>query len=364
MTEAELDAMLAAVDPTLAFPPSFRAHLAGAIAREQADGRAAAAATLAAHYGDTMPRMRVAQLAPDGAHAALFHTSLDWARLPRLARALDRLDAVLGEAGVAFRVPRAPTLAALYATTHYGGFMPLLYGYPADLAYFASRGERGDVHTTIDRYLTAPIIHEACHLARDRRRLLPIHLDECLGGWLGVHVHPEFAYPAPGEDDAIFAAPWLAQVGQAIVRAFGLAAAIRTHAGVEAALPADFLAAAHALAEADWATRRSVHFLADTFDPEPWLALVLDRPMPDDPAFDRAIVADGLRAMCLETTQVAGSFRTRVRVPTTVTIDASSHRMSAERRGLDPVAPRYWLPRSVHESSVVRVTDLGTLPEP
>ena len=363
MIEAELDAMLARVDASLAFPPSFRAHLAATIARERADGRGEAAAALASHYGAVMPRMRVAQLAPDGPSAALFHTRLDWTRLPRLARGLDRLAGVLAAADVAFTVPRGPTLATLYATTHYGGFMPLLYGYPADLAYFAARGD-GDVHATIDRYLTAPIIHEACHLARDRPRLLPVHLDECLGGWLGVHVHPELAYPAPGEDDAIYAAPWLAQVGQAIVRAFGLRAAVRTLAGVEPALPADFLADAGELAARDWAARRSVHLLADTFDPEPWLALVEHREMVDDPAFDRAIVGDALRAMCLANAQVDGSFRARSQVPTApIVIDAVAHRATcADRGAVDPVAPRYWLPRTVVRSTTIQLRELAEIP--
>src|SRR5262249_12941983 len=124
---------------------------------------------------------------------------------------------------------RTATLAELYARTHYGSAMPLLYGYPADLAYFASRGL--DVHQMIDRYLTAPIVHELCHFAPDRDALDSPHFDECIAGWLGVYVHPELAYPAVGEDDALYAAPWLAQVGQAVARAFGIDAVVRAQAG-------------------------------------------------------------------------------------------------------------------------------------
>src|SRR5262249_14422924 len=152
-----------------------------------------------------------------------FREPLEWAQLPRLARAIDRLYAVLASADVpgavlgapsadAFRA-RTPTLAALHERTHYGGFMPLLYGYPADPGYFPSHGP--SPRATIDRYLTAPIVHELCHLDRDREAIEPPHLDECVAGWLGVYVHPELAYPSAG-GDAIFAAPWLAQVGQAI----------------------------------------------------------------------------------------------------------------------------------------------------
>jgi hypothetical protein len=250
--------------------------------------------------------------------------------------------------------------------------MPLLYGYPADLAYFERRrAERGlDRVAMIDRYLTAPVIHELCHFARDREAIAPPHLDECVGGWLGVHVLPELAYPAVGEDDAIFAAPWLAQVGQAIARAFGVPAVVRAHAGLDP-LPRRFLDAAAALGWDDWRRRRTLHLLSDTLDPRPWVALALrvgagesldghtldslrEAPLaglalPPDPAFDRAIVEDGLRAMCLDNARIDGSYRARTRAPDAlIEIDAAACRIASARRGeVDPVAPSYWLPPAV-----------------
>lgn len=378
----------AATAPALAFPLALRQFLTAAVALERSDSAAGAerADNLVRHYTDTMPRMRVVQLAGTGEPGAtLFHTPLDWARLPRLGAAIERLFAVVADAGVvtaealgapsvdAFRA-RTETLAALYERTHYGGFMPLLYGFPADLAYVHARGVADglDVLATIDRYLTAPIVHELCHFAPGRMAIVPPHLDECIAGWLGVHVHPELAYPAGDHDDALYAAPWLAQVGQAIARAFGTASLVRAYAGSDpAALPRAFVTAAARLGWDDWRARRTLHFLSDTFDPAPWVALSLaigagslpvgatlsslaslplaSLPLPDDPAFDRAIVENGLRAMCLASTQIAGSFRTRTKLPDgPIAIDAVACAVIAPRRGeLDPVAPRYWLPPAV-----------------
>ena len=379
----------AAGAPVLAFPRGLRRFLAAAVALERGDagaGAAGRAGSLVHHYTDVMPRVRVAQLAGTGEPGAtLFHTPLDWARLPRLGAAIDRLFGLLEDAGVAasaalgapsagaFRA-RTPTLAALYARTHYGGFMPLLYGFPADLAYMHARGvaDRRDVQATIDRYLTAPIVHELCHFAPDRTTIAPPHLDECIAGWLGVHVHPELAYPTGDHDDALYATPWLAQVGQAIARAFGVARLVRAHAGGDhAALPAAFVTTAARLGWDDWRARRTLHLLSDTLDPAPWLALALATAagrvpagatlaslaaiplaaleLPEAPAFDRAIVEDGLRAMCLTSTQRAGSFRTCAKLPDgPIAIDAVTCAVVAPGRGeLDPIAPRYWLPPAV-----------------
>lgn len=374
------DALDARIAPRR-WPAALRTMLAHALALEGSSERAA---QLVRHYAELMPAQRAAQLASaDAPGAALLHAPIDWARLPRLSRALDRLFALVGSAAPrALGAPSAdafrastPTLAALYARTHYGDVMPLLYGNPADLAYFVAHGG-GDAHATIDRYLTIPVLHELCHFASDRDALQPLHLDECVAGWLGVYVEPEFAYPAEGHDDAIYAAPWLAQVGQAIARAFGIAPVVRAHAGAapwDAVLPKRFVDAAARLGWADWCERRSLHFLSDTLRPEPWVALALaaasgralagETPsslariplgsladdLPADPAFDRAIVEDALRAMCLDNVRVDGSFRARTRVPDApISIDAASARVSTSRRGeIDTCAPRYWLPPSV-----------------
>jgi SAM-dependent methyltransferase len=335
------------------------------------------------HYTELMPRLRVAQIVGTEEPAAtLMHAPLDWSQLPRLSAAIDRLFVLLDDAGVDPLLPlgaasaaalRActPTLAELYMRTHYGGCMPLLYGYPADLAYFMSRGM--PLHATIDRYVTVPMLHELCHMGRFREAL-PVHLDECVAGYLGVRIWPEFAYPEPGEDDAIYAAPLLSQIGQAIVRAFGITAVVRGHTGHTpwpAALPRGFVAGAERIAWEDWRQRRSLHFLSDTLEPRRWVAMALvagagqslrdhtleslarvplaSLVLREDSALDRAIVEDALRAMCLANAQVAGSFRARTRVPASpIEIDARECNVTtADKSEVDVNPPSYWLPPAV-----------------
>lgn len=335
------------------------------------------------HYVERLPRMRVAQIVgTDEPTATIMHAPLDWAALPRMTAALDRLFALLAEADVepvlplgaesaaAFRA-NTPTLAELAMRTHHGGCMPLRHADPADLAYFMSRGL--PLHATIDRYLTAPMIHELCHFGR-YREALPLQLDACVAGYLGVRVWPELSYPAPGEDDAIYAAPLHAQVGQAIARAFGVAPVVRGHTGHgtwPTVLPRGFVAAAERLAWEDWRACRALDAGSDTRSPRPWVALALvagagqslrehtleslarvplaTLTLRDDPAFDRAIVEDALRAMCLEHVEVAGSSRVRTRVPEApIEIDADACcATSVSRGGVDEKPLWYWLPPAV-----------------
>ena len=182
------------------------------------------------------------------------------------------------------------------------------------------------------------------------RDALPPHLDECIAGWLAVYAWPEFAYPAPGHDDAIYAAPWLSQIGQAFARAFGIAPIVRAQAGAiawEAALSTPVVEKLARAAWDDWTARRTSHFLSDTFDPDPWVALAgVPLTFTD---FDRAIVGDALRAMCLDNVQIDGSFRARTRVPdAAIVIDARTARVTCTTRSaVDRVSPRYWLPPAV-----------------
>ncbi len=337
---------------------TFRRVLDHAVTLLRTGGELERAAQFTTHYEVTMPAQRTAQLAPDGPAAVWFHAPLDWSALPRLTRAIDRLFAVLGAADVdptvAFAVATAdrfrahtPTLAALYARTYYGSFMPLLYGAPHDLAYLeACRVEGGlDRMSAIDRWLVAPIVHELSHLGPARDAVVPLHLDECLAGWLGAYVHPDgIAGP-----DAIYAAPWLVQVGQAMARTFGVRAVVRAHAGV-ASLPATFVAAAAVFGAADWAARRSLHFLADPFAPRAWLALIEAAGEGVlDPDFDRAIVADGIAAMCLAHARQGGGMRVRAEVPAApIVVDAERGWFTtAMRDDGDLVPPVYWLPPRV-----------------
>jgi hypothetical protein len=129
--------------------------------------------------------------------------------------------------------------------------------------------------------------------------------------------------------------------------------------------------AAEALVWEDWRARRTLHFLSDTLTPRPWVALALldaaghslrehtlaslarvplgSLVIRDDDAFDRAIVEDGLRAMCLDNVQLAGSFRARMHVPPApIEIDAASATIStAHKSDVDIQPPSYWLPPAV-----------------
>lgn len=297
------------------------------------------------HYVELMPRMRDEQLAHP-----LMRAPLHWERLPRMRAAIERVAQHLPWARAALD---APSLAELHASTYYGDCMPMLYAYPADLAYFTTRGLAADA--MIDRYLTAPVVHELCHGERTRDALCP-HLDECAGGWLGVHVWPEFAYPAAGEDDAIYASPWLAQVGAALVRVFGVDAVVHH------TLPRDFIDASERAYWDDWRVRRSLHFLCDTLNPRPWLELIFaGRELASDRAADIAIVTDALRAMCLETTQVGGSFRTRTVTPVAVRVEPG-YVTTAPKNAFDVVAPWHWAPVTAScEVVVERSEDIPAL---
>jgi len=315
----------------MTLPRALQRVIATAIARAPSH-----AEEIDRHYAQLMPHARAEQLQHD-----LLRAPLRWDRLPRMRGALARLRAVLEDAsidasGVA-RAMRARTLAELYAQTYFGAAMPMQYASPAELAYFESRKLTTD--DTIDRYLTAPVLRELCFLDRDREALCP-HLDASVATWLGVHVWPELAYPAPGHDDALPGVPWFAQIGAALVRVFGARAVLRAHAGDLAALPRDLVAEAERLNWKLWDVARPVSFLADMTKPQWWLELITaGRTLAADPAQDRAIVADALRAMCVETDVVAGSVRARSVVPAAPIV--------IERGSVTTPTASYWLPATV-----------------
>ena len=363
------------VDPRPLDPP--RALMAQLTAALDAGGPHAEA--IERHYVQLMPRMRVEQLdCNDGPAALFFGAPVAWERLPRLSGAVDRLFALLPPGAQLLGASTADelrrrrcTVGELFAETAYGGFMPLLYGYPADLAYFARSLEAG-VDAVIDRYLAAPLVHELTHFGRTRA-VLSLYLDECVAAWLGVRVLPEFAYPAPGQDNGLYATPWFAQVGQALVRVAGAGRVVAAQAGVlpwREALPAGLAEALERLGREDYQATQPVHLLSDSYAPERWVkacflaaggvdlaGVGLDAlarwpwsevPAGDeDVAHDRDVVRDGLRAMCLRPFIVDGSVRAESRVPSApITIDLAAGTITTAARddGLDRVAPRYWFP--------------------
>jgi len=369
-------------------PPAFAAMLGDALAVEDAEG-SPRAAILRRHYLDLMPAMRAAQLDPSRQPQATFlHAPLDLDRLPRMRAALTALFALLERCGVAPEpalpgasfadlVARHSTLAALYAATYYGDFMPFLYAYPADLDAFARELAAGDtLDGVLDRRFTTPLIHELSHFGRARTTLLPLYLDECIAAHVGVHVWPELAYPRPGEDNGIYATPWLAQVGQALAAVVGLAPLVRAHAGAASwddVLPAGLRAAARERGVRDYLAHRGPHLLSDNFRPEPWLELIYQHGgEPAESEADHATLVDALRAMCLDNELVGATYRTRSRLPRgPVRIDVAARRVTAPGGPHDPRGLAYALPpalcRRWQESGItdhsIEIGELGAIPD-
>jgi hypothetical protein len=339
-------------------PRPFREFFERVLALEAGGPRQA---TLETHYLDLMPRMRAQQLCSAETPAATFFQA-KWSHLPRLQAAIARLREALR--GICEVRAEGETIGELYQTTFYGGFMPLLYGMPADLAHFARAP--GTLDEVIDCYLVAPIVHELTHLHRDRRAP-SLHLDECVAGWLGVSVLPQFAYP--DGDEGLFASPWFAQVGQALARVAGRERLLRAHAGVmswEEALPAGLAAALERLGWEDYVESRRAHFLSDNFHPDPWLKLFYlaqagapltpslaalsalpwrEVPPGGESPLDAEMVRDGLRAMCLDNFQVERSYRVKMRPPPgPIFVDAANCRISAAGGPFDPAGLAYLLP--------------------
>jgi hypothetical protein len=65
--------------------------------------------------------------------------------------------------------------------------------------------------------------------------------------------------------------------------------------------------------------------------------------VPEDPAFDRQIVEDALRSMCLVNTLEEGRFVVRV-APPEAPIVIDDGWMTTAPRGIDRIPPRYWVP--------------------
>ena len=129
--------------------------------------RPGARAGLEAHYGLAMPTMRARQL--DGKsepERKVFGERLRLERMPRLSAALEALFARVADAGLSCgtclgaATPRelveGRALSEVYARCHFGGSMPMLYAYPADLAGAAER----EPLEFVDARLVGPLIHE------------------------------------------------------------------------------------------------------------------------------------------------------------------------------------------------------------
>ena len=143
------------------------------------------------------------------------------------------------------------------------------------------------------------------------------------------------------------------------------------------ALPPRVVDAAQALCAEDWRARRTLHFLSDTSQPRPWVALALaggaghnlsvhtvrslaqldisQLALPRNAQLDRVIVENAVRAMCLVTEVVGGSLRTRSVVPAEpIRVDAASCTMRCGDKS-------YWIPPGVGRTMELRLARLDDI---
>ena len=127
--------------------------------------------------------------------------------------------------------------------------------------------------SVIDDRLAAPLVHEAAHLDANRVPLLPPYLEECVAGWLGCLALPSPAWPAPGADHALYAAPDFAQVGDALADAIGASRLIDGHVGRRPwfdTFGPNLHGRMVALAWQQHLRVRAPHFLGEPGRPRPW----------------------------------------------------------------------------------------------
>lgn len=343
-----------ALPPALELPPLIRETLSWALDLESPD--APHRDTLWRTWTEWMPGLLVEAMATDHPAAALFHTPLELAAMPRLAGACARLTALLREAGVepARVLPpldHAPTLADLYRQTHFGRCMPMLYTFPHDLNAYATELDHGTPPlAVVDERLCAPLVHELSHLHNDREPLWPPCMEESVAGWLGTLALPTLVWPEPGHDHALTGAHWFAQIGQALCYAFGTHRILRAHAGLDSWRDTlgELANALVALGEQQYQAQRAPHFLGETTRPMLWVSLISScsprpRPGPDD----LHVVAAALRTTWNVTRQSPQTqvWRVEALVPEApVVLDFAAGVLRAPARGDDPVPPTWWLP--------------------
>lgn len=382
---------------TLAIPEGIAGMLAAALVEADRSGEAGSrvAQILEQHYLRFLPRLRLEQrLLAGGAEERVLHTPLKWERLPRLRRALGKLESLFRLAWPGGRAPAGfffgtdsagqlleacPTVGELYERAYYGDYLPLLCGFPSDLARIDQQVGRGaQLEGAIEEHLTAPLIHELSHAGRARQALLPPYLDECIASYLGVLALDELAFPAAGAAAplrALYATPWLMQVGQALARLFGLQALVQAQLGVRGfaeVLPAGLPLAAATLGWREYLRRHDPHFLSSNFSPQPWLKLVflaaagrlprtdelsLDAlsglpwagvPVPEESELDAEILSDALRTMCLHTESRDGAFSVWMAAPLEpIAVDLQRCTVETAADGVAPTPRSYLFPPSL-----------------
>lgn len=361
-------------------PEPLARFLARACQLEREQGSADAENHLLAYYLEWLPNLRIRSLSADVEPAqTLFHTPVDLDAMPLLRSVVGRYEQLLRLTGSATRAPispdwfnGAPTLAELFAHTFYGPAMPMLYCNPNDMAAYLRELEAGcSASEVIDRRLTGPLSHELMHFGKERHTLMPLLLDECIAGYLGVLLCPTLAFPQPGDDNAMLGAHWFSQVGQALVRCFGLNAVVNAQSGAVGWNDVLPLGLVDRLADLGWAQyvrTRDSSFLCENTRPTPWIKAfylarngrsVDDLSLADLDAvpwtdlrvgapepMDWDMLCDGLRAMCTHSRLVDGCYRVTAQPPDgPIQIDVSSCEIGRDGPVADePAAPRHLFP--------------------
>lgn len=328
---------------------------------------AARSDNLVCHYTERMPALLVELIAANrGPQVELVHASLNWAELPRLARVLERLESIcdahaipverfLGASSVEAYASSHATFAEAYVGLHFGRCMPPLYGFPNDFIQYHAELEAGaSPMQVLDHRLASPLAHEWMHGRTDREVIPSPYLDECIAGYLGVLLRPQLAFPDPGQDNGLFRAPRLSQVGQSLASVTGVGALLAAQAGIvpwREVLGEELLEAVETISWALYAEGREVHFLSGLEHPELWHKLfalaradqalpksldglrALDwRDIPLEPsALDEEIWQHSLRAAGLAHRIEGGVYRVWSEPPRGVVVDAERCVVFAER---------------------------------
>jgi hypothetical protein len=251
--------------------------------------RPASAPALRAHYCRAMPGLRAVQLRRG---SAVFGARLELGRMPRLREALEALFSMVAGAGLSClealgaatpeRLAQGNTLGEVYRGCHFGGSMPMLYASPDEVS--------GDPLAFVDARLTGPLVHELAHL-RCEEPPAPANLHEGLAAFIGSEAWPAQVWPGAGETDAIPGCAFFAALGGFVVRAVGLADALRIQAGqleVRGALGPRCAEALRLYGFLPFLETGAPHLLADAFHPARWWKLIdLHR----DPSLERELAA-------------------------------------------------------------------------
>ncbi|HYS10294.1 MAG TPA: hypothetical protein VEP66_16250 [Myxococcales bacterium] len=244
--------------------------------------RPAARTGLLAHYGSSMPAMRARQLEGKGEpERKVFGEPLRLDLMPRLSAALDALFASVADAGLSCgtclgaATPRelveGRTLSEVYARCHFGGSMPMLYAYPADLDGAAGR----EPLAFVDARLVGPLIHELSHFHTERPPAPP-NVHEALAAWIGNEAWPAQVWP-DGSGDSIAGAAYFAALGGFIARRLGEREALHVQAGeldLRDALGPACAEALRVYGFLPFLESGAPHFLSDAFHPGRWWKLI------------------------------------------------------------------------------------------